>query len=282
MCALSTTIGCDYAARVTMVAVVGHVEWVDFIPVARMPQRGEVIHADGAAFARAAGGGGVAAVVLAELGAEVDFFCALGDDALGHAAAEQLAERGVTPRVSWRADQPTRRALTLLEDRGERTIVTVGERLEPRGSDELDWDRLNQADGVYFTAGDVAALEHARAATRLVATPRGREALERGPVMDALVFSDRDPDESAWARRLTEKARLLVETRGADGGFWTGESEGSWKAVPPDGPIKDSYGCGDSFAAAFTFALARGSTVQEAAALGARCGARCLTRAGAP
>jgi ribokinase len=264
------------------VAVVGHVEWVDFIPVARMPQRGEVIAADGAAFARPAGGGGVAAVVLAELGAQVDFFCALGDDPLGHTAAEQLSERGVTPHVAWRSDQPTRRALTLLEDRGERSIVTVGERLEPRGSDELDWDLLNDAAGVYITAGDVAALQRARAATKLVATPRGRHALEHGPVIDALVFSDHDPDESAWARRLTHKAKLLVKTRGADGGGWTGESEGSWEAVPPDGPVKDSYGCGDSFAAAFTFALAGGATVAEAAALGARCGARCLTRAGAP
>src|SRR5579859_7749592 len=110
-------------------AVVGHVEWVDFIPVSRMPRPGEVLHAEGAAFSRAAGGGGVAAVVLAELGADVDFFCALGDDAHGHAAAEQLAERGVDARVAWRS-QPTRRALTLLEGAGERTIVTIGERLQ--------------------------------------------------------------------------------------------------------------------------------------------------------
>ena len=74
----------------------------------------------------------------------------------------------------------------------------------------------------------------------------------------------------------------MVETRGAEGGVWTGASEGSWEAARPDGPIKDSYGCGDSFAAAFTFALAGGASVAEAAALGAKWGARCLTRAGAP
>ena len=55
----------------TRVAVVGHVEWVDFVPVERFPKPGEIIHASGA-FARAAGGGGVVAVVLAELGADVD------------------------------------------------------------------------------------------------------------------------------------------------------------------------------------------------------------------
>ena len=69
----------------TRVAVVGHVEWVDFVPVERFPAPGEILHARGA-FTRAGGGGAVVAVALARLGAEVDFFCALGDDRLGHDA----------------------------------------------------------------------------------------------------------------------------------------------------------------------------------------------------
>jgi ribokinase len=265
----------------TRVAVVGHVEWVDFVPVARMPRGGEVVHADGA-FTRAGGGGGVVAAVLADLGAEVDFFCALGDDPNGHAAADQLAERGVTMHVAWRAARPTRRAVTLLDGDGERTIVTIGDRLEPLGSDGLEWELLDGADGVYFTSGDVAALQRAREAKFVVASPRGRAALAAGPPIDALVFSARDRDESAWARRLESNSRLLVETRGADGGVWWGESEGSWEAIAPGGEVNDAYGCGDSFAAGFTLALATGASVAEAAAVGARCGAHCLTRAGAP
>jgi ribokinase len=262
-------------------AVVGHVEWVDFIEIERMPREGEVMHAE-AAFARAAGGGGVAAAVLAEMGAEVDFFLALGDDALGHAAAEELTGRGLRVHVAWRAGVPTRRALTMLEAGGERTIVTVGERLEPHGSDELDWGLLDGCDAVYFTAGDAGALAQARRARVLVATPRGRGALRDGPMIDALVFSLRDRHEAEWAQRLKGKARLFVETRGADGGIWRGESRGSWKAVAADGPIKDSYGCGDSFAAGFTFGLGSGESVAQAAETGARAGARMLTRAGAP
>jgi ribokinase len=265
------------------VAVVGHVEWVDFIEVARLPQPGEVVHAGGV-FTRPGGGGGVVAAVLAELGAEVDFFCALGDDDHGRRAFEQLTRRGVDVHVAWRAGQPTRRAVTMLEQTGERTIVTAGERLEPRGSDELEWGRLRSADGVYFTAGDTAALRWAQAAHVLVASPRGRSALEHdaGRPIDALVFSARDRDEVRWAVRLAGRARLLVETRGAQGGRWSGESEGSWKATEPPGPPRDSYGCGDSFAAGFTYGLAGGASVADAAALGARCGARSLTVAGAP
>ncbi len=264
------------------VAVVGHVEWVEFIPVKRMPREGEVVHADGPSFTRAAGGGGVASVVLVAHGAEVDFFCALGDDPHGHAAAEQLAERGVSVHAAWRADQPTRRAVTLLEEAGESSIVTVGERLEPLGADDLPWDRIVEADGVYFTAGDVGALEFARQARVVVASPRARSTLEAGPAIDALVYSRGDPDEAGWARQVEGQARVIVQTRGAQGGVWWGESEGSWRAVQPDGPVKDAYGCGDSFAAAFTYGLASGATVADAAAIGARAGARMLTRKGAP
>jgi ribokinase len=263
----------------TRVAVVGHVEWVEFLPVPRFPRRGEVIHApDG--FLRAGGGGSVAAVVMAELGAEVDFFCALGDDLPGREALAQLELRGVRMHVA-RREQPTRRAMTLLEPGGERTIITLGERLEPRGSDELDWERLDETEAVYFTAGDAGALAHARRAEILVASPRARTVLETNTI-DAIVFSESDPDESAWAQRCAPHAQLLVATEGERGGRWWGLSEGRWAAAPLPGPPRDSYGCGDSFAAAFTFGLGRGGTIADAAALGAQAGALALTRVGAP
>jgi ribokinase len=265
----------------TLAAVVGHIEWVDFVPVPRLPRPGEVIHAGGA-FSRAAGGGGVVAGVLAELGAAVDFFTALGDDSHGRAADEQLRQRGVRLHVAWRRE-PTRRAVTLLEDGGERTIVTIGDRLDPLGSDDLDWDRLHAADGVYVTAGDAEALKCARAARVVVASPRARTALKSaGTEIDALVFSSNDHDERDWAERSAGQARLLVSTQGADGGRWWGASEGRWQAGRPPGPAVDSYGCGDSFAAGFTYGLASRRSVAKAAELGAKCGARCLTRHGAP
>jgi len=222
-------------------------------------------------------------VLLAEAGAEVDFFTALGADETGRAAAAQLEQRGVRVHVAWRR-RPTRRAVTLLEPTGERTIVTLSARLEPLGSDRLEWDRLRGADGVYVTAGDLEALSHARMAGVLVASPRARAALVGGdgPPIDALVFSNRDSDEREWATQVGPRARLLVATEGAHGGRWWGESAGTWSAAPLPGKSRDAYGCGDSFAAGFTFALASGASVAAAVELGARCGALCLTRAGAP
>ena len=49
-----------------------------------------------------------------------------------------------------------------------------------------------------------------------------------------------------------------------------------------EGAPRDAYGCGDSFAAAFTLGLGRGDPIAQAAALGAEAGARALTRVGAP
>lgn len=265
----------------TRVAVVGHVEWVQFVSVPRFPVPGEILHAQDD-FSRAGGGGAVAAVVLAQLEAEVDFFTALGDDELGRAAMENLSARGIRMQRALR-DQPTRRAVTLLDDQHERTIVTIGERLAPSGADALAWDQLAGADGVYFTAGDGDALARARRARVLVATPRARVALASdGPVVDAIVYSGHDDVEVQWARGISHRARLYVATEGADGGSWWGESSGRWAATPLPGPPRDAYGSGDSFAAGFTFGLATGRSVLEAAQLGARCGAQALTRVGGP
>jgi ribokinase len=265
----------------TTVAVVGHVEFVDFVRVDHYPARGEVEQAEGA-FARAAGGGAVAAAVLAELGAQVDFFCALGRDANGEASAAELTRRGITVHAAWR-DEPTRYVFTLLDGGGERTIITVGARLQAAGDDELPWELLEHADGVYLTAGDAAAIGRARSARVLVSTPRVREPLaESGLPVDALVFSASDGDEVRWAQPFASQTRLMVATEGGDGGRWWGESEGRWPAVAPPGEMQDAFGCGDSFAAGFTFGLAQGMPVADAAAVGAQCGARMLTRAGAP
>jgi ribokinase len=273
--------------RPLRVAVVGHIEWVDFVWLESYPAEGQVAHAT-EWHARVGGGGGVAAAVLADMGAEVEFFTSFGRDANGVAACKQLEQRGVRVHVAWREQTMTRRAITYFSKGGERTIVTIGERLAPHGSDPLDWERLAGADGVYFTAGDPGALDRARQARVVVASPRGREALEERSddlTLDALVFSDHDLDERGWAAGLEARTRLMVATEGSEGGHWWGpgaSGPGRWNPAPLPGPARDTYGCGDSFAAAFTFGLARGDSVASAVALGAEWGARAATRPGAP
>lgn len=263
------------------VAAVGHIEWVEFAHVDHVPGSGEVVHAR-ETFAEPAGGGAVAAVQLARLAGSATLFTALGDDELGARSRQRLEELGVEVRAAIR-ETPTRRALTFLEPGGERTITTLGPRLEPAASDPLDWTDLAGFDGVYFTAGDADALRAARAARMLVASPRARGAFAAdGPPLDALVLSSSDRLERGWANELEQRTRITALTAGASGGSWdAGDAGGgAWKAAAPPGPVADSYGCGDSFAAALTFALARGDELRAAFDLAAACGAECLTRHG--
>jgi ribokinase len=259
-------------------AVVGHVEWVDFLKVTRVPVPGEIVEAS-EWWSEAAGGGAVAAVQLAKLAGTVTFFTALGDDDHARGAAEQLRGQGVEVEAAVR-DRPQRRAVAFLDANGERTIAVLGERLVPTGEDDLPWSRLAEMDGVYFTGGDVASLRAARAAGTLVATPRARAALTESDVtLDALVRSAGDAGEQdapGWSAHLT------VATRGADGGTYATEDgrTGSFEAAPLSGPIVDAYGAGDSFAAGLTFGLGSGMEVDAALAVAARCGAGVLTGAG--
>ena len=262
-------------------AVVGHVEWVDFLTVPRVPLPGEIVQA-GKSWSEAAGGGAVAAVQLAKLGGTATFFTALGNDDHGRRAGAELRAHGVEVEAVIR-DRPQRRAVALLDAQGERTIAMQGERLVPKGDDDLPWGRLAEMDGVYFTGGDVASLRAARAAGILVATPRARDALTGSDVtLDALVGSAGDAGEQDDRERPGWSARLTVATRGVEGGTYaTADGRtGSFEAAPLSGPVVDAYGAGDSFAAGFTFGLGSGMDVEAALALAARCGAGNLTGAG--
>ncbi len=263
------------------VAVVGHIEWVLYARVAHVPHAGEVVHARDP-FEEPAGGGGVVAVQLARLAGESLLVTALGEDEPAHRSLARLAQLDVRVAHATR-EQPTRRAVTLLDDRRERTITTLGERLQPLGADAaLPWQELARCDGVYFTAGDVDALRAAREARVLVANPRARDALGRGVPIDALVYSASDAIERDAAAPVEHEAELVVLTEGAHGGSWRTRDgrSGSYEAAPVRAAPVDSYGCGDSFAAGLTYGLAAGMELAEALALAARCGAVCLTGRG--
>jgi ribokinase len=261
------------------VAVIGHIEWVEFVRVPHVPTVGEVVNAS-ETWDEAAGGGGVTAVALAGLAGRATLYTALGEDDLGRRSRERLERLGVTVHAALR-QEPTRRAVTFVDDQGERTITTIGQRLAPTGADPLPWDLLADHDCVYFTAGDAAALDAARRARVLVMTPRARVVPSAGLQLDALVLSAGDPSEVASAVELDGRAAVVVATEGERGGAWRSDTQsGRWAACAVPGPIVDSYGCGDSFAAGLTYGLGAGWPLADALALGARSGARCLTGRG--
>src|SRR3954447_25486362 len=263
------------------VAVVGHVEWMDMAVVEHVPAPGEIVHAvewwEGPA-----GGGAVAAVQLARLAGDCLFLTALGADDLGRRAKRELEALGVRVEVAWRAE-PQRRALVHVDARTERTITVIGDRMGPRGSDDLSWGQLEGADAVYFTAGDPGAVRRAGAADTVVATVRAVEALAAARVeLDVLVSSANDAGERYTPGDIDPPPRLVARPHGAAGGMLSiaGGKTSHWEAVPLPGPVVDTYGAGDCFAAGLTYGVAEGRSPSQALALGARCGAACVTGRG--
>jgi ribokinase len=263
------------------VAVVGHVEWVRFAAVERMPVPGEITTAR-EHWIEAAGGGAVAAMELRELAGACDFFTAVGSDDAGRQALERLLASGLSVHHAVR-DEPQRLAFTFLDDQGERTITLLGAKLHPYGSDPLPWSELADVDAVYFCAGDADALRAARQARVLVATARELPTLQAGGVeLDALVHSGTDLAERYEPGQLDPPPKLVVTTMGREGGkYVAGDRQGLYAAAELPGPLRDAYGAGDSFATGLAFALARGDGVEQALAFAAARGAKAMTVRGA-
>jgi ribokinase len=237
------------------VSVVGHVEWIEFVRVEHVPARGEIVHAL-EAWAEAAGGGSVAAVQLARLAGASTLFTAVGDDEYGRRMAPELEGHGVRVEAAVRPE-PQRHGFTYVDAGAERTITVIG---------------------------DPDAVRAARAARVLVATARSLPALEEAGVeLDALVRSGSDEGERYRPGDLHPPPRLEVATAGEFGGTYSvaGGKMQRYVAAPVPGEVKDTYGAGDSFAAGLTYGLASGLIVEDALALGARCGAEALARPGA-
>jgi len=260
------------------VAVVGHVEWMEFVPVERVPRPGEIVHA-AESWEEAAGGGVVAAVQFAQLADSVLFFTALAADDCGDRARLEVEARGIEVHAS-SVTGVQRRGFTFVDESGERTITTIGRKLHPRGHDEsLPWHELAQCDAVYFCAGDADALLLARRARVLVATARELTTLRQGAVeLDAVVSSGKDEAELYRPGDLDPEPRLIVTTSGALGGW--AQPGGPYSAAPLPPRTVDSYGAGDCFCAGLAFSLGAGLEGLQALDFAARCGVGALAGAG--
>jgi ribokinase len=261
------------------VAVVGHVEWIEFLRVQSVPRPGEIVGTQGT-WEEPAGGGGVAAVELARLAGASSLYCVLGGDDLGTRARRELEAASVRI-VAPKSDERQRRGFVYIDDEGERTITVIGEKPRPKGGEgTLPWEELDDVDGVYFTAGDAEAVRQARRARVLVATARELPTLHAAGVeLDALVASGEDEAERYQSGDLDPPPRLVVSTAGSLGGW--AQPGGPYKPAAPAGAFEDAYGAGDCFAAGLTYALAKGMDVADALAFASERGALALTRRGA-
>ena len=201
-------------------AVVGHVEWINFLKVDQLPKPGVISHSE-KSLEYPAGGGSIIAKTLSELTLnQIHFFTALGNDDYGDRCFKILSNMGIKLHVAWR-DKPTRRGFSMIDSQGERAITVIGERLAPNYRDNLDWDILKKMDGIFITASDSEIFKMARSASILCTTPRvGINTINKSNVsLDGLIGSNLDPGEEFSFSELLVKPKYTIKTEGEKGGI---------------------------------------------------------------
>ena len=225
-------------------AVVGHVEWVRFARVERVPEPGEIVSAL-ESWEEPAGGGAVAAAELVRLGAEVDFFVAVGNDELGEQAHDALEELGCRVHAA-RRDEPQRRAFTYLDSEGERTITWSGRssiRTAPihfPGTSSPTSTRSTSPRATQTRCGLRGRL--ASSSRRPASSRRSSEA----HVAARCARRQRGrPSEAYEPGLLDPEPKLIVSTLGREGGsFVAGDEEGRFAAAAAPGADRRCLRCG--------------------------------------
>ena len=260
-------------------AIIGHVEWINFLQVDYLPKAGLICHSK-RSFEMPAGGGAVIAKTLSEMTTcEIHFFTSLGNDFYGNQTKEIFQKMGINLHIAWR-NSPTRKGFSLVDKSGERSIIIIGDRLAPSSKDNLNWNLLKEMDGIFITAGDEEIFRKSRSCPILCTTPRvGIQTINNSQVfLDALIGSNLDPDEIFSLSDLTYIPKFIIKTEGKDGGLLF--PGGRFQAVINDNPIIDSYGCGDSFAAGILFGLASKWNIEKTVKLGTVLGSNCIENFG--
>lgn len=230
------------------------------------------------------------AVQLAMLGAEAEYFGAVGDDAAGRAVLQALASRNVgIDNCAIAAGQRTAYTDIEISDDGDRTFV---------------FEEFGACAGYRPTAAEIAMLRGMRAvhigwladggATKRALAGSGTLVSQDLSVNNApqhldpagldIAFCSALPgeEEAMAARMLARGARLAVVTLGAGGSF---ASDGIRRAAIAASPVtpEDTTGAGDAFIAGFLLGHAEGRPLERCLALGAgRASLACLYRGGFP
>ena len=231
------------------------------------PRAGDIVHATDP-WEEPGGGGAVSAVQLARLAGDCTFYTALGDDERGAWSRRRLSgarrpRRGGDPRrtdASWggvrrrerRAHDHHARPTPRTHD-GRRPPV---ERARGRRRRLLHGRRRRRAPRGAPGAG--AGRDEPRRRTcspRPTCTSTPSWAAAADPA-EALRPRRRSPIHPTWSCGPTGAA--------AAGTRPTTAGAAAYEAAAPPGPVVDTYGAGDSFAAGLTFALGAGLEVEEA------------------
>lgn len=257
--------------------------------------------------AQPGGSGANTAAWLARLGMQTAFVARVGDDPLGRLLGEELAEDGVVARLARDRELDTGKVVALVDEDGERTLITyrgAGENLCPG---DLPEDLFGPGghlhlSGYLFSGGTrretaFAALERARANGMTTSVdPSSTTLLEALGPKEFLGWTrgvDLALPNRAEGAMLAETAHggRIVETLlgyygevvlklGAEGAAYG--STGGERVRLPASPTRvvDTTGAGDAVCAGFLAAWLRGEGAEEALRGGMRLAAGVVGRVG--
>lgn len=249
------------------------------------------------------GKGGNQAVSCARQGARVRLLARVGADADGQALRDALARDGVAlDALQQDAEQPTGRALVMVEDSAQNRIVVLPGANALLQADDAELGRLLQGADCLVTQLEsplplvLAAVAAARrAGCRVLFNPSPMLPLpdDLWPQLDTLVLNEVEaaaytglavatPEQAAaagQALRARGVARVVV-TLGPRGAV-TVEQGGCRFQPALQVQAVDTTAAGDTFAGALAVALAQGLDLAQATARGVRAAAVCVTRLGA-
>ena len=255
------------------VAVVGHVEWVDFLVVERSPNAGRDRPGEG----HVAGGGGRRrrrGRAAAQARRRCD--CSTRRSATMRSGAGRYEElSGPRASGSRRSGEPS---LSAVLSAFSTRAGSARSRCSDRSSSRVDPIRCPGTSSSRWTASTSPGA---------TSTPFGRHGRQRfwSPRRESCPCFARPASSSTCSSRarpiaaerydggLEPAPRYVVRTEGQRGG--TVEPGGRFPPGEVPGPVVDAYGAGDAFAAGLTYGLADGMPIEQRA--GARIPLRCVS-----
>jgi sugar/nucleoside kinase (ribokinase family) len=260
------------------VAVFGTAAADVIVQVPRLPGPGDHLSATSLGW-RLGGGSANLACALAAADHRVEFVGPFGNDPMANLLLAEIERYGVGTGRSFRAEAPTPRALILLDQSGERTILGLDQEFTTDVYPLLDAPEVGTVDGVYvetYVRFPTAIADRAPDAL-LVLTPPAASAAH-WPA-DIVVGSERQYP-SGWSEAPFEAARAIVGprlrwvvvTRGPQGADAYGPHHSVHVDARPARQV-DATGAGDAFAAGLMSMLLTGCDIGEAMHAAAEAGA---------
>ncbi|TZG26413.1 adenosine kinase [Sphingomonas montanisoli] len=273
------------------------------------PQRAVVLHREMGICEEVSGGSAANTLAaLAGAGARCAFVGQVGDDRLGTLFADDLHRHHIAFDVAPLPEVPTGRCLIIVHPDGHRTMNTAigaSEYLPPASLDPA----LIASSGILYVEGymfrteqprarAIEAIGFAREAGRKVAFTLSSEfcisehgdefrGLIADGLIDILFANDGElcaitgiADFDAALAHLATQVPLLIVTCGPEGAV--GVAGGKRFDVPaePAGPVVDTTGAGDAFAAGVFAGLVRGEPLPVALRMGSVVAGEIITRIG--